>query len=142
MATPEPIVSIPPYRTPNLSIVEVSDPLKIQLNDYVRYIGKANPDNPDLIVGNEYRILEVHKDTFDIISDTMPMPIRLGVLKSDVVLIRKSTLKPVIPIRIFEQITNCGFCQTQNVLQLDEAENKYKGICFKCSKPLEIERKV
>ncbi len=121
-------------------VVEVNikqpDINRVERNDIVKYIGPVPEDNRDLVVDAEYRILNVNKDSYDIISDTSPVPIRLCVLKGWIALIRKNPPPKVNKINTLSTTINCTICG--NVAALEKNGDIYTGNCNKCGEALQV----
>jgi hypothetical protein len=119
----------------------LSNPNIIERGDIVKYIGEISEDNKDLTHEDEYRIIPNEDgyvgsgNTYDIMSLTHPVPIRLVVKKEWVKLFKKNTDKPVIKKSILEAVVKCDKCQQEVALSL--ADSKYTGKCLKCGNVIE-----
>jgi hypothetical protein len=123
----------------------------IEKEDIVRCIHvmeRAQGADVDIRVGGEYRVLGIKKisvngqtlpEHYDIIDDNAPIPRRVMVWPSEIMLLRKHVPGPK-KVLVFEERTICGFCGEDNALILDKSKNKYCGVCTKCHKEIEIER--
>ena len=112
---------------------------KIEFNDIVEYIGPEPELNADLVVGNQYTVLEVKKDRLSIINMTCPFPIRCSVFPQWVKLVKKNP-----PPRV-EKIMNketTYICPCGGDMALTLVGDKYIGDCLKCGWHLEYDRKV
>ena len=115
---------------------------EIEREDIVKCIKKYERDpgaDDDLVIGNEYRILDIKKKNgeviqYDVLDDNADMRIRIPVFPDEIELTRKRIIQPkrsVVP----DMIKKCGQCKEENAL-LKVSEGRYEGICEKCGSRL------
>jgi hypothetical protein len=112
--------------TPALDLQPVTG--EIQKRDIVKYIGSPSEEGDDLKPGHLYRVLEVRRDTLEIIDDASPTPIRLIIIKSDAELSSKAKPLRHVKKQVMEITTKCTKCGLDLVLT-KEKDGIYRGVC-------------
>ncbi len=161
----EPIVESASIETQEMPIAEVpvipvDHSIKIQREDLVKCVmvneRLAKEDKSDLTLGTIYRVIKISQmgitnpdtqqmefivDHYEVIEDNAPVPRRIYAFPGEVELYQKSKRKKIGKDYKFSEVMKCE-CGTSNALILDEAKNKYTGICANpdCQKELEMER--
>ena len=111
---------------------------KVEIFDIVKYTGPVDADNSDLIPGNEYRVLNITRNQYEIIDDNSPTPIRLAVWKNWAVLVKKHDPEKLNKkIDLFDTTITCD-CGLFVGLVMKDGLN-YKGQC-NCGRNIVIAR--
>lgn len=106
----------------------------IYRGDVVEYIGKSD-DSGDLVQHELYDVISADGLKVDIINNKADSPMRMTVLRSDLVLHKKGK-RVQKRIDVKERGTNCPLCQTEAVLT-KQSDGSYHGECVKCHTKLE-----
>lgn len=116
--------------------IEHNKSSSMQRNDTVKYLGvlkdgvrMSAQDNPDLIMGELYKVIEVKKDIVTICKPDSDFPIRLNIAKTDLVIVEKGE-RVTQKKQEYEIIKSCTQCGETNALTLRGDE--YIGECLKC----------
>ena len=92
--------------------------------------------NPDIKIGNEYRVSEIHKHNgvmtyLEVYDDSHSDKGRIAVLPSEVELVRKRVKQPPRK-QILEMTKKCDECEEINAIYLNKETDMYEGICIRC----------
>jgi len=107
----------------------------IQREDIVKCIkAYGREGNNDLVVGNEYRVIDIEKVngqvySYEVIDDNAPIRYRISVAPEEIELLRKAPIQPPKNNSYRDIIKKCE-CGEQNALVL--TGDKYVGKCSKC----------
>ena len=114
----------------------------------IKVLPRGEGANIDIVEGGTYRVISIVRQSigetivarsYEVIDDSAPVQRRIFVFPQEIVLFKKHTVHEP-PRYQFEEIRPCGYCSEPVVMILDSNENRYKGNCGKCGKPLEMER--
>ena len=122
----------------NLITIERGDFVSYQPIFAAGYSPQERADHAGLTIGKQYRVLDCHEDSYDIIDDTASAPQRIGIMSFDVSLLRKTPKVRAVQKQQFEMLMNCPNCvdpkdkkPLQVVLSTDGTK-EYFGECEEC----------
>jgi hypothetical protein len=119
---------------------------EIERDDYVTftpiaaggYTPQERADQMGLLIGSSFQILDVREDGYDIIDRASPTPKRIGVMKFDVTLSKKTPKIQIVKEEVFEMTKDCPNCKDSFgkplivALRVDKGSDHYQGQCEEC----------